>query len=149
MWECPDFYPVPLSGNKGLDTSAIGPSLKHVLKASLDDYKYEYYTVGTYFRDMDRYVPDNTSSDDENGLRYDYGKFYASKSFFDHYKQRRILWGWINESDSVSGDNSKGWSGLQVKSIYTTNLILEVYFLLFLTYMAIPLTMECFYFSCI
>eukprot|EP00253_Pinus_taeda_P027237 PITA_27237 len=113
MWECPDFYPVPLSGNKGLDTSAIGHSLKHVLKVSLDDYKYEYYTVGTYLRDSDRYVPDNTSSDDENGLRYDYGKFYASKTFFDQNKQRRILWGWINESDSVSDDQSKGWSGVQ------------------------------------
>eukprot|EP00253_Pinus_taeda_P006981 PITA_06981 len=62
---------------------------------------------------MDRYVPDNTSSDDENGLRYDYGKFYASKTFFDQNKQRRILWGWINESDSVSDDISKGWAGVQ------------------------------------
>jgi beta-fructofuranosidase len=113
MWECPDFYPVPLSGTNGLDTSAIGPSLKYVLKASLGDYSYDYYTVGTYLRDMDRYVPDNTSSDDENGLRYDYGKFYASKTFFDQYKQRRILWGWVNESDSVSDDVTKGWSGLQ------------------------------------
>eukprot|EP00253_Pinus_taeda_P004548 PITA_04548 len=113
MWECPDFYPVPLSGKEGLDTSAVGSSLKHVLKVSLDDYKYEYYTVGTYLRDMDRYVPDNTSSDDENGLRYDYGKFYASKTFFDQYKNRRILWGWINESDSVADDVSKGWAGLQ------------------------------------
>lgn len=113
MWECPDFYPVPLSGNEGLDTSAIGSSVKHVLKVSLDDYKFEYYTVGTYLRDMDRYVPDNTSSDDENGLRYDYGKFYASKTFFDQYKQRRILWGWINESDSQSEDKNKGWSGVQ------------------------------------
>jgi len=46
-------------------------------------------------------------------LRYDYGKFYASKTFFDQNKQRRILWGWINESDSVSDDQSKGWSGVQ------------------------------------
>jgi beta-fructofuranosidase len=117
MWECPDFYPVPLSGNEGLDTSAIGSSLKHVLKVSLDDYKYEYYTVGTYFPDMDRYVPDNTSSDDENGLRYDYGKFYASKTFFDQYRHRRILWGWINESDSVSDDVRKGWASVQVKPV--------------------------------
>jgi beta-fructofuranosidase len=49
-------------------------------------------------------------------LRYDYGKFYASKTFFDGAMNRRILWGWINESDSESDDIKKGWSGLQVMS---------------------------------
>lgn len=86
MWECPYFYLVPLSGTKGLNTSAIGPSLKHVLKARLGNNMIDYYTVGTYFSGQDRYVPDNTNNDDKNGLRYDYGKFYASKSFFDQYK---------------------------------------------------------------
>ncbi|TXG46444.1 hypothetical protein EZV62_028053 [Acer yangbiense] len=47
------------------------------------------------------------------GLRYDYGKFYASKTFFDSDKNRRILWGWVNESSSVDDDIKKGWSGLQ------------------------------------
>ncbi|MCI05228.1 beta-fructofuranosidase insoluble isoenzyme CWINV1-like, partial [Trifolium medium] len=46
-------------------------------------------------------------------LRYDYGKFYASKSFFDYAKNRRILWGWVNESDSTQDDIEKGWAGLQ------------------------------------
>lgn len=49
----------------------------------------------------------------DTGLRYDYGKFYASKSFFDNVKKRRILWGWINESCSVDDDIKKGWSGIQ------------------------------------
>eukprot|EP00253_Pinus_taeda_P015400 PITA_15400 len=124
MWECPDFYPVPLSGTKGLNTSAIGPSLKHVLKASLGNNMIDYYRVGTYFFGQDRCVPDNTSNDHKNGLRYDYGKFYASKSFFDQYKQRRILWGWVNELDNVSDDITKGWSGLQAipRTIWLDNI---------------------------
>ncbi|KAJ0030171.1 hypothetical protein Pint_12973 [Pistacia integerrima] len=44
---------------------------------------------------------------------YDYGKFYASKTFFDNVKNRRILWGWVNESDSIEDDIEKGWSGVQ------------------------------------
>ncbi|KAH9297999.1 hypothetical protein KI387_029681, partial [Taxus chinensis] len=113
MWECPDFYPVALSGTHGLDTSVSGSGIKHVLKVALDDNRIEYYTVGTYFPNVDRYVPDNTSADNRYGLRYDYGKFYASKTFFDYNKNRRILWGWINESDSVPDDVAKGWSGVQ------------------------------------
>ncbi|XP_068661595.1 beta-fructofuranosidase, insoluble isoenzyme 1-like [Aristolochia californica] len=114
MWECPDFYPVSEDGKRhGLDTSINGKGVKHVLKVSLDDTKFEYYTVGRYIREFDRYLPDNTSADDATGLRYDYGKFYASKTFFDHSKNRRLLWGWMNESDSVNDDVSKGWAGLQ------------------------------------
>lgn len=114
MWECPDFFPVSLSGTNGLDTSYRGPNLKYVFKISLDMTRYDYYTVGSYFRDKDRYVPDNTSVDGWDGLRYDYGNFYASKTFFDAGKNRRILWGWANESDSKDDDVDKGWAGVQV-----------------------------------
>ncbi|XP_043704813.1 beta-fructofuranosidase, insoluble isoenzyme CWINV1-like [Telopea speciosissima] len=113
MWECPDFFPVSVKSTVGLDTSVNGPSVKHVLKVSLDDTKHEYYTIGTYDLKKDKYVPDNGSIDNGSGLRYDYGKFYASKTFFDSSKNRRILWGWINESDSVQDDVNKGWSGIQ------------------------------------
>ncbi|KAJ4705288.1 Beta-fructofuranosidase, insoluble isoenzyme 1 [Melia azedarach] len=113
MWECPDFYPVSVSGKLGLDTSFSGENVKHVLKVSLDITRYEYYTIGTYFRDQDKYVPDENSVDGWNGLRYDYGNFYASKSFFDSAKNRRILWGWANESDSRDDDIEKGWAGIQ------------------------------------
>ncbi|KAH9320241.1 hypothetical protein KI387_022010, partial [Taxus chinensis] len=101
-----------------------GPGLKHVLKVSLDDNRFEYYTVGTYFPNRDRYVPDDTSADNKYGLRYDYGKFYASKTFFDYDKNRRILWGWINESDSVQDDIAKGWSGVQAipRTIWLDNV---------------------------
>lgn len=114
MWECPDFYPVSSSSPNGIDTSMVGPEVKHVLKVSLDDTKFEYYTIGTYNYKKDIYTPDIGSLDNASGLRYDYGKFYASKTFYDNEKNRRILWGWINESSSVANDISKGWAGIQV-----------------------------------
>ncbi|KAM2568157.1 hypothetical protein TB2_008437 [Malus domestica] len=113
MWECPDFYPVPLVGKLGLDTSKVGGDVKHVLKVSLDETRYEYYTVGKYFPEKDTYVPDKELVDGWSGLRYDYGNFYASKTFFDPAKKRRILWGWANESDTASNDVAKGWAGIQ------------------------------------
>jgi sucrose-6-phosphate hydrolase SacC (GH32 family) len=45
-------------------------------------------------------------------LRIDYGNYYASKSFFDSKKGRRIIWGWTNETDSTSDDVAKGWAGI-------------------------------------
>ncbi|XP_077241306.1 beta-fructofuranosidase, cell wall isozyme-like [Tasmannia lanceolata] len=113
MWECPDFYPVSTKGEHGLNTSYNGDDVKHVLKVSLDDKKFEYYTIGKYMHEMDLYVPDKTLADNSSGLRYDYGKYYASKTFFDDAKNRRILWGWVNESDSVTDDVTKGWAGVQ------------------------------------
>ncbi|GLT94725.1 hypothetical protein SLE2022_124530 [Rubroshorea leprosula] len=113
MWECPDFFPISLFDQTGLDTSASGDNVKHVLKVSLDETRYDYYTVGTYFPRKDEYVPDNTSIDGWAGLRYDYGNFYASKTFFDTSMNRRVLWGWVNESDSARDDAMKGWAGIQ------------------------------------
>ncbi|XVE75947.1 hypothetical protein DITRI_Ditri12bG0133200 [Diplodiscus trichospermus] len=113
MWECPDFYPVAKSGNKGLDASVLG-NVKHVLKVSLDITRYEYYTIGNYYPDLDKYIPDKDQVDGWAGLRYDYGNFYASKTFFDPVKNRRILWGWANESDSKLADVKKGWAGIQL-----------------------------------
>ncbi|KAI7734109.1 hypothetical protein M8C21_010801 [Ambrosia artemisiifolia] len=91
MWECPDFYPISSLGTNGLDTSALGDNVKY-----------------------DKYVPYNTSVDGWAGLRYDYGNFYASKTFFDPIKKRRILWGWANESSTRSEDIAKGWAGIQL-----------------------------------
>ncbi|KAK4798127.1 hypothetical protein SAY86_030453 [Trapa natans] len=112
-WECPDFFPVLKESKNGVDTSSVGENVRHVLKISLDTTRYEYYTIGTYDWKLDRYIPDNTSVDGWDGLRLDYGNFYASKTFFDPSKNRRVLWGWSNESDSVANDTAKGWSGIQ------------------------------------
>ena len=114
MWECPDFFPVAKNSRAGIDTSVSGRHVKHVLKVSLDDTKHDQYTVGTYNLKKDIYVPDKGSIENYMGLRYDYGKYYASKTFFDSQKKRRVLWGWVNESSSVDDDIKKGWSGVQV-----------------------------------
>ncbi|XP_052481711.1 beta-fructofuranosidase, insoluble isoenzyme CWINV1 [Gossypium raimondii] len=112
MWECPDFYPVPVSGKNGVDTSLNGPYVKHVLKISLDDTKHDLYTIGSYDSLKDIYIPDKGSVENDSGLRYDYGKYYASKTFLDSIKNRRILCGWLNESSSVADDIKKGWAGV-------------------------------------
>ncbi|XP_058084954.1 beta-fructofuranosidase, soluble isoenzyme I-like [Magnolia sinica] len=113
MWECIDFYPVSTTGKNGLDTSASGPGVKHVMKASLDDDKHDYYAIGTYDAEKNTWTPDNPEEDVGIGLRCDYGKFYASKTFYDQNKGRRILWGWIGETDNEKTDLEKGWAAVQ------------------------------------
>lgn len=112
MWECVDFYPVSKIATKGLDTSANGPEVKHVVKTSLDEDRRDYYALGTYDEKNARWVPDNARIDID--LRYDYGIFYASKTFYDLHKGRRVLWGWVQESDSEIADVKKGWASVQV-----------------------------------
>jgi beta-fructofuranosidase len=89
-----------------------------VLKVSLDHTRYDYYTMGKYRHAIDHYVPDAKFPDNELGLRYDYGNFYASKSFYDPAKRRRVVWGWANESDTIQDDILKGWAGIQVQHIH-------------------------------
>ncbi|CDP08273.1 unnamed protein product [Coffea canephora] len=111
MWECPDFYPVSTNDTKGIDTSGLGRTTKHVLKASF--FGHDHYIIGTYDSETDDFFPDTDFMDSNVKLRYDYGIYYASKTFFDGAKRRRILWGWVKEADDQSDDISKGWSGLQ------------------------------------
>ncbi|XP_065866732.1 beta-fructofuranosidase, insoluble isoenzyme CWINV1-like [Euphorbia lathyris] len=113
MWECPDFYPVSVDLVTAVDMPVLGPSVKFVLKKSLDDTKHDYYTIGEYDQIKDVYTPEDGSVDDGSGLRYDYGKFYASKTFFDSAKNRRVLWGWVNESSTDQQNILRGWSGIQ------------------------------------
>lgn len=130
MWECPDFFPVAREGIEGLDTSTLGNGVKYVLKNSLEATRYEYYTLGSYDLIKDRYIPDNTSEDGWGGLRYDYGNFFASKSFYDPVKRRRIVWGWANESSTAKEDIAKGWSGIHVtysSFIFVTHSLHFVY----------------------
>ncbi|ESQ29974.1 hypothetical protein EUTSA_v10011339mg [Eutrema salsugineum] len=112
MWECPDFFPVAITGSEGVETSSFG-DVKHVLKVSLIETLHDYYTIGTYDREKDVYVPDLGFVQNESAPRLDYGKYYASKTFFDDVKKRRVLWGWVNESSPAKDDIEKGWSGLQ------------------------------------
>ncbi|KAI4384727.1 hypothetical protein MLD38_002842 [Melastoma candidum] len=113
MWECIDFYPVSTNSSFGLETSMVGPDVKHVLKASIDDLTKDYYAIGTYDPVNDTWTPDDASMDVGIGLKYDYGWLYASKSFYDPVEKRRILWGWINETDTEDDDFAKGWASVQ------------------------------------
>ncbi|KAJ1253491.1 hypothetical protein BS78_K249800 [Paspalum vaginatum] len=91
MWECIDFYP-----------------------ASMDDDRHDYYALGTYDARPTPGRPSTTAGRDVGtGLRYDWGKFYASKTFYDPAKRRRVLWGWVGETDSERADVAKGWASLQ------------------------------------
>jgi hypothetical protein len=45
--------------------------------------------------------------------RFDYGHVYASKSFYDAAKKRRVLWSWANESDPEPDYIARGWAGVQ------------------------------------
>ena len=117
MWECVDFYPIANLGQAALDSYLGSPPSKYVLKVSLDDDRHDYFALGSYNRMSESFVPDDVTRDAGIGLRYDYGKFYASKTFFDPVKQRRILWGWVNESDSEANDIAKGWASLMVPTL--------------------------------
>ncbi|VAH37246.1 unnamed protein product [Triticum turgidum subsp. durum] len=111
MVECPDLFPVSEPGVEvGLPASGAGA--RHVLKMSVMDTVQDYYVVGRYDDAADTFVPED-DEDCRSWRRLDYGHVYASKSFFDPSKNRRVLWGWANESDSVSDDLVRGWSGVQ------------------------------------
>ncbi|XP_076940242.1 beta-fructofuranosidase, cell wall isozyme-like [Bidens hawaiensis] len=112
MWECPDFYPVSNLSKDGIDTSFQGNSTMHVLKASFNSS--DYYVIGRYDPKVDQFhVVTNDFSVSNTQLRYDYGKFYASKTFYDDAKKRRVLWGWVAEVDDALDAIKRGWSGLQ------------------------------------
>ncbi|KAL7253826.1 hypothetical protein ACSBR1_008214 [Camellia fascicularis] len=113
MWECVDFYPISTTDMNGLDTSFNGCDIKHVLKASLAIEMKDYYALGTYDPNNNTWTPDNPELDVGIGLRVDYRKYYASKTFYDQNKQRRILWAWIEETDSKNDDLLKGWASVQ------------------------------------
>ncbi|XP_066348189.1 beta-fructofuranosidase, insoluble isoenzyme 7-like [Miscanthus floridulus] len=116
MVECPDLFPVLERGdNAGLDASASGDGVRHVLKLSVMDTLQDYYMVGRYDDAADAFVPAEPERGDDVRAwrRLDYGHVYASKTFFDARHGRRVLWAWANESDSQADDVAKGWSGVQ------------------------------------
>jgi hypothetical protein len=71
--------------------------------------------IGVYDLKRDAFIPDTVLDDRRLWSRIDYGSFYASKSFFDSKKGRRIIWGWSNETDSPADDVVKGWAGIHVR----------------------------------
>ncbi|CAI9780538.1 unnamed protein product [Fraxinus pennsylvanica] len=113
VWECVDFYPISTTDANWMDTSVNIPGIKHVLKASVMNVMGDYYALGIYNPFENKWTPDDQELDVGIGLRYDYGKYYASKTFFDQRKKRRILWGWLKETDNEADDIMKGWASVQ------------------------------------
>ncbi|XP_047940456.1 fructan 6-exohydrolase-like isoform X2 [Salvia hispanica] len=113
----PDFFRDPTTAWQGPDGSwrvLVGSQVGghgYVLKASFNDH--DYYVLGSYDAETDEFgVVGVDFMDDVVQLRYDYGVFYASKTFYDDARKRRVLWGWVTEADSEADDVERGWSGL-------------------------------------
>ena len=86
MWECPDFFPL---GNK------------HVLLYSTE--YITYWEVGTLDKKELRF------HSERKGF-LDHGSYYAPKSMLDA-RNRRILWGWVQETRDRESIEAAGWSG--------------------------------------
>ncbi|CAM0958729.1 unnamed protein product [Alopecurus aequalis] len=106
MWECMDFYPVGGGDNSSSE-------VLYVIKASMDDERHDYYALGRYDAVANTWTPLDPELDLGFGLRYDWGKFYASTSFYDPAKQRRVMLGYVGETDSWRSDQAKGWASIQ------------------------------------
>nr|BAJ76715.1 fructan exohydrolase [Phleum pratense] len=118
MVECPDLFPVAEPGaENGLDfASANGAGVRYVLKQSVMETLSDYYVVGRYDDASDNFTPAEDAAGDNDcrtWQRFDYGHVYASKSFYDAGKKRRVLWSWANESDPEPNYIARGWSGVQ------------------------------------
>ncbi|CAM0870595.1 unnamed protein product [Alopecurus aequalis] len=106
MWECVDFYPVDGENNSSEE-------VLYVMKASMDDERHDYYALGTYNSTANTWTPMDPEADVGIGLRYSWGKFFASTTFYDPVKRRRVLWGYVGETDSMRSDAAKGWASVQ------------------------------------
>uniref|UniRef100_A0ACD5UX40 Uncharacterized protein n=2 Tax=Avena sativa TaxID=4498 RepID=A0ACD5UX40_AVESA len=116
MVECPDLFPVAEPGSEnGLDYApSNGKESWHVLKQSVMVTLSDYYVLGRYDDAEDTFTPAEESGNDcRNWHRFDYGHVYASKSFYDASKKRRVLWSWANESDPEPVYIARGWAGVQ------------------------------------
>ncbi|KAK7310704.1 hypothetical protein RJT34_08373 [Clitoria ternatea] len=111
--EFPDFFPVYFNSTNGVETCVQNQSVRHVLKISYPSRRSDYYFLGKYVYDQGKFIPDAKFTGTNLDLRFDPGKFCASKSFFDYAKKRRILWGWVKESNPIKDNIEKGWAGLQ------------------------------------
>jgi beta-fructofuranosidase len=90
--ECPDFFPVYINSTNGVDTTVENSSVRHVFKISYLREHLDTYFIGNYVSDsdQDKFIPDAKYTKTYKDLRFDYGLYYASKSFFDYATNRRI-----------------------------------------------------------
>ncbi len=65
--------------------------------------------VGNYSIETNTFLPNRPQLDAGLRLYYDYGKLYASKTFFGQFTSHCINFGWIDKSVSEEAHVSKGW----------------------------------------
>ncbi|VAI68220.1 unnamed protein product [Triticum turgidum subsp. durum] len=117
MYECIDLFAVG-GGRAASDMyNSTAEDVLYVLKESSDDDRRDYYALGRFDAAANTWTPIDTERELGVALRYDYGRYDASKSFYDPVKQRRIVWGYVVETDSWSADAAKGWANLQTSQL--------------------------------
>eukprot|EP01116_Phalansterium_solitarium_P025276 TRINITY_DN9582_c0_g1_i2.p2 TRINITY_DN9582_c0_g1~~TRINITY_DN9582_c0_g1_i2.p2 ORF type:complete len:632 (+),score=194.35 TRINITY_DN9582_c0_g1_i2:80-1975(+) len=94
--ECPDMFPLPaVCPTCDLPPNASLPNFVHK-----DSHSGDWYQLGTYLSGAENSTGTWTATPgvtfDEWPVDYSAGSggYYASKSFWDPVKQRRIIWGW-------------------------------------------------------
>jgi beta-fructofuranosidase len=92
FWECPDIFNI---------------SDRIVLKASL--LGHDFWTLG-YIDPTELIFIPITYDLGEYIQLIDYGKFYASKTFYDPINNQQVVVGWTAEDDDQAGQ--RGWQGL-------------------------------------
>jgi len=118
MFECPNYFSVSNF------SAAVGPQ-RFALKVSDMESRQDYFYLGLDSRDGARgetfqqtcyagvaNCAQNPPPGDMNARLVDFGKWYASTTFWDAKRQRRVLWGWINE-DWPGYAASQNWAGAQ------------------------------------
>ncbi|GKB56151.1 fructan 6-exohydrolase, partial [Tanacetum coccineum] len=100
------------STERWVDTSVISPRdrVKHVLRFGLVHHAKDYYMIGSYNLEKENYEPEYELMD--STLRFNFGKYYGSKSFFNPVKNMTLM-AWVNESDFEDDAIAKGWAGIQ------------------------------------
>ena len=86
MWECPDFFPLG-------DKHVLLYSTEHTTR----------WEVGTFDKSELRF------HSERKGI-LDHGAYYAPRSMVDG-NNRRILWGWVQETRDPAESRKAGWSG--------------------------------------
>jgi beta-fructofuranosidase len=66
---------------------------------------------GNYSIETNTFLPNSPQLDAGLRLYYDYGNFYASKTFFDQFTSHCINVGWIDKSDSEEVQGRQGGVG--------------------------------------
>jgi beta-fructofuranosidase len=92
FWDCPDLFPL---------------SNRMVLKAGLLDH--DFWALGNIDPVKLIFTPINGDLGEFTQL-IDYGRFYASKSFYDPINNQQVIVGWTAEQDNLGPQ--RGWQGM-------------------------------------